>query len=144
MIEGVEVQEVQPHIDERGRLLELFREPGQVILTTVYPGAIKAWHRHARCTDTLVCVSGMIRLGVYDEREGSKTHAQLNEFFLGVHAPLKVRIPAGVWFGFKGIDPGESLVLVHKDQPYDASDPDEDTWDPLINEVPFDWERRDR
>ena len=61
-----------------------------------------------------------------------------------MHSPLKIRVPAGVWFGLKGIDRGESLVIVHKDQPYNPKDPDEQRMDPLLNEVPFDWERRDR
>ena len=144
MIEGVKVEKVKLRVDERGRLVELFEEPGQVILTTLFPGAIKGWHRHRRCADTLVCVAGMVRLGVYDEREGSPTHGQLGEFFLGVHAPLRVHLPAGIWFGLKGIGPGEALVVVHKSLTHDPSDPDEERMDPQINEIPFDWERRDK
>ena len=68
MIEGVTVETITIRADERGRLLEAFEGSGQVILTTLNPGAIKGWHRHAACTDTFICVQGMVRMGLYDER----------------------------------------------------------------------------
>ena len=151
MIAGVLVKNLEVRADERGRFVELVRadEPGlgafgQVHLTTLYPGVVKAWHRHRHRTDTVCVVSGMARLGLYDAREDSKTKEELNQFFLGVHAPLRITIPPGVWFGFKGIGDGEALMLVHTDQPHDPKDPDEERWDPVVNEIPFDWERRDR
>ncbi len=151
MIAGVQVKTLDIKADERGRLVELFRadEPalggfGQVHLTTLYPGVVKAWHLHKRRTDTLCVVSGMARLGLYDAREGSGTREELNQFFLGVHSPLRITVPPGVWFGLKGIGETEALVLVFTDQPNNPRDPDEERWDPEVNEIPFDWERRDR
>ncbi|MCU0224423.1 MAG: dTDP-4-dehydrorhamnose 3,5-epimerase family protein [Acidobacteria bacterium] len=151
MIEGVVVRTLEPKTDDRGRVVELFRCDGpaphvaaQIHLTTVFPGVVKAWHRHRRRTDTLAVVSGLVRLGLYDAREGSKTENELNQFFLGDHAPLAVTVPAGVWFGMKGCGTAESLVIVVTDRPHDPKLPDEDRIDPVLNEIPFDWERRDR
>lgn len=149
MIDGVKVVSLEIKPDERGRLVELFRAGqdgvpfGQVHLTTVFPGAVKAWHRHKRRTDVLAVVEGQARLGLYDGRPDSPTEGQLNQFFLGVHQPLKVTIPPGVWFGLKAVGIGEALVVVLTDLPHDSRDPDEERLDPVLNEIPFDWERRD-
>lgn len=149
MIDGVQVVELKVKPDERGRLVELFRADqggipfGQVHLTTVFPGGIKAWHRHKRRTDVLAVVEGQVRLGLYDGRTDSRTEGELNQFFLGVHGPLRITIPPGVWFGLKGMGTTEALVVVFTDHPHDPRDPDEERMDPVLNEIPFDWERRD-
>ncbi len=151
MIEGVRIEQVRWKPDERGRLAELFRADeddlppfGQVHVTTVLPGAIKGWHRHRRRTDVLAVVSGMVRLGLFDERGESRTRGELMELFLGDHQPLRVTIPPGVWFGLKGYGEKEAIVVVLTDRPRDPKDPDEERWHPVANEIPFDWDRRDR
>ncbi|MFN7967254.1 MAG: dTDP-4-dehydrorhamnose 3,5-epimerase family protein [Acidobacteriota bacterium] len=151
MIEGVIVTTLEPKADERGRLVELFRRDqpgtgsyGQVHLSTLYPGVVKAWHMHKKRTDSFVCVQGMVRMGLYDDREGSSSQSELNQFFLGDHSPLRVTVPPGVWFGFKSLVAVEALLVVLTDPAHDPRWPDEERWDPIINEIPFDWERRDR
>lgn len=148
MIDGVEVRKLEVKADERGRLMVLFHAGdsvpfGQVHMTTLYPGVVKAWHRHRHRTDSIVVLSGMARLGLYDGREGSRTEAQLNQFFLGVHGPIRITVPPGVWFGMKGLGPEEALVVVMTDRAHDPRDPDEERMDPVVNEIPFDWERRE-
>ena len=151
MIQGVEAKLLTNHLDERGRVTELFRSDheglpgfGQVHVSSVVPGAIKGWHRHVRRSDVLSCVHGRVRLGLYDPREDSPTHLEVNEFFLGPESPYRITIPPRVWFGIKGVGPEESLVVVWTDEPYNPKVPDEERWDPEVNEIPFDWERRDR
>jgi dTDP-4-dehydrorhamnose 3,5-epimerase len=68
MIEGIKIKRLKVIPDERGRLMEilrrddeLFQEFGQVYLTTTYPGVVKAWHLHARQTDNIACLQGMIK-----------------------------------------------------------------------------------
>jgi dTDP-4-dehydrorhamnose 3,5-epimerase len=150
VIDGVELRPLEPKVDERGRVVELFRADenlpgfGQVHLTTVHPGAVKAWHRHARRTDVLAVVAGTVRVGLFDGRDGSPTYGEVNEFFLGVHFHRRLTIPPGVWFGLKGVGTEEALVVVYTDEPYRRLSADEERWDPEANEIPFDWERRDR
>lgn len=151
MIDGVRVERLEGHEDERGRLVPLFREDdpavprfGQVHLTTVHRGAIKGWRRHRERTDCLAAVRGTVRVGLYDARPGSPTEGEVNEFFIGERSPLRLTIPPGVWFGLKGVGEGEALVVVLTDRAHDALDPDEERLDPHVNEIPFDWERRDR
>jgi dTDP-4-dehydrorhamnose 3,5-epimerase len=151
VIDGVQVKTLQVHPDERGHFAELFRADdgalpafAQVHLTTLYPGVVKAWHRHRDRTDALCALAGTVRLGLFDGRPGSDTEGEVNEFFLGEHSPLRVTIPPGVWFGLKGIGVGEALVLVLTDRTTNPHVPDEERWDPEANDIPFDWDLRHR
>lgn len=72
--------------DERGRLMEclraddeLFVKFGQMYMTTTLPGVVKGWHLHHVQLDNIVCVKGMIKLVLYDGREDSPTHTQLDD-----------------------------------------------------------------
>ncbi len=151
MIEGVEVKQLKVHNDERGRLAELLRADdkifvkfGQVYMTTAYPGVVKGWHYHKKQYDYFSCVKGMIKLVLYDSRENSKTKGEINEFFIGIHNPLLIRIPPGVYHGFKGISDEEAIVVNVITEPYNAENPDEFRVDPHENDIPYDWKRKDR
>ncbi|MBX7246124.1 MAG: dTDP-4-dehydrorhamnose 3,5-epimerase family protein [Candidatus Sumerlaeaceae bacterium] len=150
LIEGVRTKALKMHCDERGRLMEMLRSDdelflkfGQVYLTTAYPGVVKAWHFHRKQTDNFVCISGMMKLVLYDAREGSATKGVVNEFFLGEHNPLLVQIPAGVYHGFKCISEKEALVINTVTEVYNYSNPDEFRTDPHSSEIPYDWARKD-
>jgi len=145
-IEGVAVKELKVIPDSRGRLMEMLRVDddifsgfGQVYLTTTLPGVVKAWHLHKLQTDHVVCVAGMIRLALYDEREDSPTKGLVNEFFLGEHHPLLVRIPPLVYHGWKGIGTREAMIINTVTHPYDGKNPDEFRLDPHENHIPFSW-----
>jgi len=151
MIEGVKIKILKPIPDERGRVMELLRcdDPfferfGQVYITTVYPGVIKAWHYHRKQADNLACVHGMIKLALYDDRPDSPTRGQLVEEFLGVHRPLLVHIPPLLYHGFKGISTEEAILVNCPTLPYDPQQPDEYRLDPHTATIPYDWARKDR
>lgn len=150
MIDGVTVKRLRVIPDERGRLMEMVRSDdeeferfGQVYMTTCYPGVVKGWHYHARQTDLMTVVSGMMKIVLYDRRESSSTRGELMEIFAGDHNPVRVRIPPGVCHGFKSIGPSEGVVINTVDQLYDYEEPDEFRIDPHSNEIPYDWSRRD-
>lgn len=151
LINGIRVKPLKVIPDERGRLYEMLRrdEPlfagfGQVYCTTVKDGVVKGWHYHKKQVDNFVCVSGMIKLVAYDARARSSTKGQVNEFFLGVHSPLLVQIPAGVYHGFKGISHPEAIVINIPTEPYHTKRPDEFRVDPHKNDIPYDWNQVDR
>lgn len=150
LIEGVIVKPLRVIADERGRLMEIlraddphFRKFGQVYLTTAYPGVVKAWHYHREQEDTFAVVKGMLKLVLYDSREGSPTRGVVNEFFLGEHSPISVVVPKRVFHGFKGIGTEEALVINVPTEPYRYESPDEYRVDPHGNDIPYDWSRRD-
>jgi dTDP-4-dehydrorhamnose 3,5-epimerase len=150
LIAGVTVRPLKAVPDERGRIMEIlrsddreFRKFGELALTTVYPGAIKGWHRHRVQWDHFAVARGMLKLVLVDTREDSETHDEINEFFLGDHNPLIVTIPPQVLHGFKGIDVGETIVVSCASEPFDHADPDEERLDPHLTDIPYDWDRRD-
>jgi dTDP-4-dehydrorhamnose 3,5-epimerase len=150
LIEGLRLKDLKVIPDQRGRLMEMLRSDddifvgfGQVYLTTTLPGVVKAWHLHHKQTDNVVCVAGMIRLAIYDPRPDSPSKGQVNEFFLGDHAPLLVQIPPGLYHGWKCISPSEALIVNTVTHPYNPQDPDEYRLDPHGDEIPFDWDHVD-
>lgn len=118
MIDGVNVKKLKILPDERGRLMEMFREDdelfirfGQVYLTTAYPGVVKAWHYHQKQTDHF--------------------------------NPVLVQIPPGVYHGFKCISDTEAMVINIPTEKYNYSEPDEFRVDPHSREIPYEWGRKD-
>ena len=151
LIHGVTVKKLQIHCDERGRLMEMIRSDdkdlkqikfGQVYMTTAYPGVTKAWHYHKKQTDHFVCVRGMMKVVLFDPREGSPTKGLINEFFIGSQNPVLVRVPNLVYHGWKCISTEPSLVVNVPTEPYQYSDPDEYRLEPH-GTLPYDWTRKD-
>jgi dTDP-4-dehydrorhamnose 3,5-epimerase len=151
MIEGVKTKKLRVLPDERGRLMEIFRSDdelfkkfGQVYMTTAYPGVVKAWHYHKKQEDNIACLKGMVKLVLYDAREGSPTKGKINEFFMGEHNPLLVHIPPLVYHGFKCISESEAILINVPTEVYNYESPDEFREDPHKGSVPYDWTRKDR
>ena len=151
MIDGVKVKPLKVIPDERGRLMEMLRADdevfekfGQVYVTTTYPGVVKAWHKHMKQSDNMACVAGMIKIVLFDGRDGSKTSRELSEIYAGVHNPVLVHIPAGVYHGWKCISQEEAVVVNAPTEAYDREHPDEQRLDPHGDDIPYDWERKDR
>ncbi len=150
LINGVKTKPLAVIPDERGRLFEMlrnddpiFRKFGQVYCTTVDRGVVKGWHLHRKQYDNFVCVNGMIKLVAYDGRARSATRGAVNEFFIGVHKPLLVQIPPGVWHGFKGLSAPDATVINVATEPYHHGAPDEYRKDPHTSDIPYEWDRRD-
>ncbi len=151
MIDGVEVKRLRVMPDERGRLMEilraddaLFKKFGQVYATTTYPGVVKAWHKHVKQADNMACVAGMIKVVLFDGRDGSKSFREINEIYAGVHNPVLIHIPAGVYHGWMCVSPDESVVVNVPTEAYDRENPDEQRLDPHSSDIPYDWARKDR
>ncbi|UCB52015.1 MAG: dTDP-4-dehydrorhamnose 3,5-epimerase family protein [Candidatus Zixiibacteriota bacterium] len=150
MIDGVTVKKLRVIPDERGRLMEILRSDdeifsrfGQVYMTTAYPGVVKGWHYHKRQTDHIAVVKGMLKLVLYDDRDDSSTKGEINEFFLGEHHPVLVKIPPLVLHGFKCMSEEEAICINVPSEVYDYDQPDEFRVDPHKNDIPYAWERKD-
>lgn len=150
VIEGVKIKQLKVIPDERGRLMEMLRcddevfaKFGQVYMTTAYPGVVKAWHYHKKQTDNFVVVKGMMKVVLYDDREGSPTRGEVNEFFVGDFRTLLVQIPPLVYHGFKCISESEAIVINIPSEPYNYAAPDEYRVDPHDGTIPYDWARKD-
>ena len=132
MIEGVKVKDLKVMPDERGLLMEMFRSDdpdfqkfGQVYVTMVYPGVVKAWHYHKKQTDHFVCVGGMAKVVLHDSREGSPTEGETNEFVIGWQRQRMIIIPNGVYHGFTTVGTEPAMIVNIPTELYDYNEPDE-------------------
>ena len=147
MIDGVKVRQLKPIHDERGYLLEMLRSDwpefakfGQMYITIAYPGVVKGWHYHRIQTDNFVVVRGTAKVVCYDNRDGSKTKGEVNEFFPGEKNPMLIQIPPLVVHGFKAIG-GESAYVVNAPtERYSYEKPDEFRIPYTSPDIPYDWE----
>ena len=147
MIQGVEIKQLARHADERGFLMELLRSDdsiftkfGQCYVSMNYPGVIRAWHWHKKQDDFFVVVKGMIKVGLYDLREGSPTQGEAAELYLGDNNSIMLKIPVGVVHGYKTVGTEPSLLINFPSEVYDPQEPDEYRlpWD--TDQIPFDWD----
>ena len=150
MIEGVRTKKLRAIPDERGRLMELLRSDddlfirfGQAYITSAYPGVVKAWHYHKKQHDTFACIVGMMKVVLFDNRDGSPTNGEINEFFIGVHNPMLLQIPPDVMHGFKCISKNEAIVLNCPTEAYNYEQPDEFRLPAHSPDIPYDWNRKD-
>ncbi len=144
-VEGVIIKPLKKIPDERGCIYhmlrsddQIFEKFGEIYFSKVNPGAIKAWHLHEKMTLNYCVISGMIKLVLCDLRKKSPTNGNLMELFLGEDNYCLVRIPPGIWNGFKGISAFPSIVANCATLPHD---PEEiKRMDPFSGEIPYRWE----
>ncbi|HEX5309240.1 MAG TPA: cupin domain-containing protein [Solirubrobacteraceae bacterium] len=144
-IDGVTVREVKHIVTANGHTTELFRDDWgvverpvvQMIHVSLRPGALSAWHMHKLKTDHLFVVSGMLKLALYDDREGSPSKGQVDVFHLSGMRPMLVVIPPGVWHGLQTLSPESCSFVNFFDNAYDYNDPDDWRLPPDTDEIPF-------
>jgi len=105
------------------------RTPGfkwQINYSILYPGIIKAWHRHKFQDDYFCILKGMAQVGTYCEQTAAAGGIPAKKFFIGEHNPAVVHVQAGEWHGLTAVgnEPCGLLYLVTKK--YNPNNPDEE------------------
>jgi dTDP-4-dehydrorhamnose 3,5-epimerase len=149
MIDGVVTKPLKRNSDERGFLMEILRSDdevyekfAQVYISLNYPGVIRAWHYHLKQTDFFAVVKGMAKVVLFDARKGSPTQGEVNELFLGDNNNMLLRIPIGVYHGYKTIGTEPTLLLNFPTELYDTAAPDEFRVPYNSPDVPYNWDLR--
>ncbi len=153
MIDGVKVIPLTRHVDDRGYVMEVLRSDdghfinfGQAYVSTCdpQPGApvVKAWHKHEKQYDSFCAIAGKIKIGLYDDREGSPTRGETATVILGGGNDVLLQIPPGVWHGQMALGFEPTCLLNIPTEPYDRENPDEQRapWDAF----PYQWEVQSR
>lgn len=151
------------YADDRGRsvmsLLDHLSElPGQVNVSVMFPGAVKAWHRHKLQEDHWHVPLGSLKIGLFNTESTALT-AELRlatpvpggdiiqrvevpaqsgrAVYLGEHRSGVLRIPSGLWHGGVAIGGREAILMYYVTRRYDPRSPDEEraAWDQFA----FDW-----
>ncbi|HPA44698.1 MAG TPA: dTDP-4-dehydrorhamnose 3,5-epimerase family protein [bacterium] len=132
MIHDVKKIPLVRNADDRGYLVEILRRDdphyvgfGQIYVSYLRKGVIKAWHKHQKQTDHFYVVSGTSKIGLYDDREGSPTKGVAMQVALGESGENALLcIPPGVWHGQMSLSEVTYLVNIPS-EPYDRNHPDE-------------------
>ena len=101
-------------------------EKAQINYSILYPGIVKAWHRHKYQDDYFCVVKGMAKVGVVMDDYPHKGLYEVDQFYIGEHNPGVVHIKAGEWHGLTavGTEPVGLLYLVTNR--YNPEEPDEE------------------
>lgn len=144
-INDVKVVPLRRIPDERGTVYHMlkstdphFQNFGEIYFSSVYPGVIKGWHKHADMTLNYACIFGRIKLVLYDDRNRSATRGSLMEIFLGQDNYSLVVIPSRIWNGFKGMSEPYSIVANCATRPHDPSRTTR--LDSFTTKIPYKWD----
>lgn len=144
MIAGVEIHELRQIPDERGKIMHMLRrnDPwfsgfGEIYFSIVYPGVVKGWHLHRRMILNYAVLRGSIKLVLYDPRPESPTRGEVQVLFPGEDNYVLVKIPPGIWNGFKGSGVKPAYVANCASEPHDSEEIVR--LDPCTPTIPYDW-----
>ena len=128
-IKDVFISKLKVISDERGKVMHMmrndskvFKKFGEIYFSTIYKDVIKAWHLHKEATLNYACVSGRVKLVLYDDRVDSDSRGVYEEIFLTPENYFLVTIPPNIWNGFKGLGQSESIVANCINLPHDENE----------------------
>jgi dTDP-4-dehydrorhamnose 3,5-epimerase len=143
-IDGVAVREVKHVVTRNGLTTEVFRKDWEltrevmhVVHVLLRPETISAWHKHEHQTDHVFVVGGMLRIVLYDDRDGSPTHGKVDVFNVSHARPMLLVIPPGVWHGIQNVWHEPSMFVNYFDRAYSYEDPDEWRLPQDSDEIPY-------
>lgn len=132
--------------DERGTVYHMLKSSdphfvrfGEIYYSSVHSRVVKAWKRHRRLTSNYACISGAVRLALYDDRDSSTSRGTVAELVIAqtAEAYVLVVVPPWLWHGFQGVADSVSVLANCATEPHD---PDEvERRDPHSPDIPFDW-----
>ena len=124
-IQGVTVESIKEHTDQRGWLKELFRidnsniRPTMAYASHTKQGIVRGPHEHVFQSDFFVFIGqGDFELHLWDNRKDSATYTLYVKLIVGESNPVSVLIPPGVVHGYKAITPRGSFSLNFPNQLY--------------------------
>lgn len=144
MIAGVVVTPLRQIVDERGKVMHMLRADaphfqgfGEIYFSTVHPGMVKGWHRQKRMVLNYAVPVGLIKMVLFDDREGSPTRGEIAQLYLGPDSYQLVTVPPMVWTGFKGCGDSTSMVANCGSVPHNSAETER--LDPSDPAIPYDW-----
>lgn len=112
-------EEIYYHEDDRAqRYLDIFTNlgPGQINISYVNStDHIVAWHKHNIQTDYWVCIKGSFKVGLATHQTGAEFQ------YLSDKNPRVLKIPAGIYHGYKALEPG-SILMYYLTEKYNPED----------------------
>ena len=120
----VTVTEIDPLVDDRGRLVEPVDDAdlrsGTVLHVHVVqcvPGAVRGNHVHRKCQESFCLIAGDFRVKLKSTVSGAEA-----EFDVPDGSPVRIEVPAGIGHTFKNVGTSTGYILAYADKPFDDSD----------------------
>jgi dTDP-4-dehydrorhamnose 3,5-epimerase len=119
-IDGVVVTPIKAFTDQRGWLMEVYREdeiPSEILpvmayISQTHPGVTRGPHEHVYQTDYFVFIGpGDFELYLWDARRDSPTQGHKQVLLCGQSNPCSVVVPPGVIHGYKNVSPVPGWVF---------------------------------
>jgi dTDP-4-dehydrorhamnose 3,5-epimerase len=104
---------------------------GEAYFSSINYGAIKGWKRHLNMTLNLVVPVGKIQFVFLDEQ------GNFLEEKIGSENYIRITIPPGIWFAFKGLENPSSLLLNIADIPHDPNEIERKD----LSQINYKWEK---
>ena len=126
-IAGVLIKPLTRYTDERGYLVETFREdtlpdrlkPVMSYVSFTKPGIARGPHEHLKQTDLFCFIGpGSFKLKLWDNRKNCKTYGSFMEITGGRDKLILVIIPPGIVHGYKNISEDLGMVINYPDKLY--------------------------
>ena len=120
VVEDVEFRSLTAFDDQRGWLVELFREdeidscyqPSMAYVSVTLPGIARGPHEHRQQTDLFAFVGpGDCKLYLWDMRPDSSTYGNRQTVIVGESNMQSVIIPPGIVHAYKNISPQPAWVF---------------------------------
>jgi dTDP-4-dehydrorhamnose 3,5-epimerase len=112
MINGITVSPLKEIEVAGGNVLHIlkktdqsFKNFGEAYFSFVNHGAIKAWKMHYKMTLNLVVPLGNVKFVFIDNKNN------FNEITAGTSNYVRITVEPMIWFGFMGLEKGQSLIL---------------------------------
>jgi len=125
MIKGVVIKELKKNEDERGWLIEVFRNdevnyrPVMSYVSKTLPGVVRGPHEHIFQSDCFIFVGpGDFELHLWDRRDKSTTKGEYVKIKGGEKNPLMVIVPPGVVHGYKCVSDTPAFSINFPDKLY--------------------------
>jgi dTDP-4-dehydrorhamnose 3,5-epimerase len=140
--QGLRLTALEPHSDDRGTFIELYREEWETDVTPIQWNAVhseanvlRGVHVHPRHDDYLTIVRGRATIGLRDLRDESPTHGVTACVELSAERPSAISIPHGVAHGFYFHEPSTHVYAVS--HYWDLADELGCRWDDPALEIPW-------
>ena len=125
MIEEVIIKNLLKNEDERGWLVEIFRNdeisehPVMGYVSATEPGIVRGPHEHVNQTDVFAFIGpGTVELNLWDRRENSKTNGEHMKIEAGENNPIMVIVPPGIVHAYKCIGDKDAWCINLPDKLY--------------------------
>jgi dTDP-4-dehydrorhamnose 3,5-epimerase len=99
-----------------------FKGFGEVYISTVKHGAVKAWKKHLKMTCNFAVPLGCVKIVLCDKRTESVTFGVINEHILSRANYVRLTVPPGIWYGFEGMESGENMLINLADINHDPAE----------------------